>query len=335
MWHLGFEGPPCLSLSWSHSCSITLVNSIQGQTQRGRRGKNVLLEAVPENTCRILYDSDIGCDVGLVVLHQRNALALPGFAEEVSEVVESRETPVALIGRESVRSSCIRTQQQCQTSPKEASLTMMDVNGGVFDAGQHQRKLHTGIPILRRFAFPGMFKVEGGVLGMITVREEENAPVAVSVQHHVEPDDVTHQGNPPHLKTGPCSFRSDFLQPSMCHVWCVSSSVSRSDILGRIRSIIAASKIHRTSVSQVPKESWPEQRRCQRHRAPSTLSSTVYTHPHQDPVGSRHWRLVPGWRRGEKAIKGNIRSAAEGAGSGSSEPERETTTTSVFSSLGY
>lgn len=71
--------------------------------------KTVLLETVPKNTCRILHDSDISCDVGLVILHQRNTLVLPGLAEEISEVVKPRETPVALISRESVGSNCIRS----------------------------------------------------------------------------------------------------------------------------------------------------------------------------------------------------------------------------------
>lgn len=65
---------------------------------------------------------------------------------------------------------------------------------------------------------------------------------------------ATHQGEPPHLKTGPCDFLSIFRQFSICHVWCTSSRVSRSEFLGRTRAIIAVSKTRlQTSVSHLPK----------------------------------------------------------------------------------
>jgi hypothetical protein len=65
---------------------------------------------------------------------------------------------------------------------------------------------------------------------------------------------ATHQGDPPHLKAGPCDFLSIFLQFSMCHELYTSSRVSRSGFLGRTRAIIAASKTRlQTSVSHLPK----------------------------------------------------------------------------------
>jgi hypothetical protein len=77
------------------------------------------LETVPENTSGVLDDAYIGRHDGLVVLNQRNVLALPCFIEEASEIVESSKTPVALVGRESVGSDCIQfsitpTQEDAQ-----------------------------------------------------------------------------------------------------------------------------------------------------------------------------------------------------------------------------
>lgn len=98
---------------------------------------------------------------------------------------------------------------------------------------------------------------------MVSVGEEENTPVLASAirpgffsffRLAIWKRTATHQGDPPHLKAGPCDFLSIFLQFSMCHELYTSSRVSRSGFLGRTRAIIAASKTRlQTSVSHLPK----------------------------------------------------------------------------------
>lgn len=68
--------------------------------------KNILVEVVPKNTSRVFHDSNIGCYVGFVILHQRDTLALPCVTEKTSKIVESRETPIPIVLRESVSSDC-------------------------------------------------------------------------------------------------------------------------------------------------------------------------------------------------------------------------------------
>lgn len=55
--------------------------------------------------------------------------------------------------------------------------TMRDMDGRVIHIPQDQSELHTSVPILGRLIFPRMFQVERGVFNVVTIREEENAPV--------------------------------------------------------------------------------------------------------------------------------------------------------------
>jgi hypothetical protein len=57
--------------------TATVSKKRRGESLKGK----ILLEAVPENTSGVLHDAYIGCDVGLIVLDQRNILALPGFVK--------------------------------------------------------------------------------------------------------------------------------------------------------------------------------------------------------------------------------------------------------------
>jgi hypothetical protein len=57
---------------------------------------------VPEDTSRILDHADIGGNVGLLILNERDILAFPRIVEQASEVIKSSETPVALISSEAV-----------------------------------------------------------------------------------------------------------------------------------------------------------------------------------------------------------------------------------------
>jgi hypothetical protein len=57
---------------------------------------------VPENTSRILDHANIGGHVSLLILDERNILALPRIVEQTPEVIESSETPIALVSSETV-----------------------------------------------------------------------------------------------------------------------------------------------------------------------------------------------------------------------------------------
>ena len=62
-----------------------------------------LVEVVPKDTGGILDNTHVGCNVRFIILHYRHTLVFPGLVEELAEVIESRETPVALISSKSVR----------------------------------------------------------------------------------------------------------------------------------------------------------------------------------------------------------------------------------------
>lgn len=57
---------------------------------------------MPEDTSRILDHADIGGNVGLVILNERNVLAFPRIIEQAPEIVESSEPPVALVSSEAM-----------------------------------------------------------------------------------------------------------------------------------------------------------------------------------------------------------------------------------------
>lgn len=129
---------------------------------------------------------------------------------------------------------------------------MVCINGRIVHIRQHQRKLHTGVPVLRWSILPRMFEVKRSEFGLISVGEKEDAPILESdpmpAQSHraVEPNpgkeiSGTHHGESPHRKMGPCDLRSIFRQSDKRHVSWTSSRVSRSEFLGRTFAIIAAS----------------------------------------------------------------------------------------------
>lgn len=60
---------------------------------------------------------------------------------------------------------------------------MRDVDRGILHVGQDQCELYTGIPVLWWFALPCMLEVERGMLRMVSVGEEENAPILASEIH--------------------------------------------------------------------------------------------------------------------------------------------------------
>lgn len=95
---------------------------VQTGWREGR--KNILVEVVPKNTSRIFHDSNISCYVRLVILHQRDTFALPGVTEETSKIVESRETPIPIVGRESVSCNCDLSEQVVDSGLLMQSLTM-------------------------------------------------------------------------------------------------------------------------------------------------------------------------------------------------------------------
>jgi hypothetical protein len=173
---------------------------------------------------------------------------------------------------------------------------MGNIDRRIFHVRQDERKLYTGVPVFRRFTFPRMLQIKRSVLGVVSVGKEENPPCSQVSSGTDLPGNITHQGYPPHLNTGPCSFRSNFLQFSMCHVWYVSSSVSRSGFFGRTRSIIAASEVMSwladCSQIQAPRMSWsnladlsPRFTGCIHASVPIRYSSLVVP----------RWREGPGW----------------------------------------
>lgn len=58
--------------------------------------------------------------------------------------------------------------------------TMRDGDGWVVDIRQNQGELYTSVPILGGFVLPSVLQVKRRMLDMITVREEENAPMRVN-----------------------------------------------------------------------------------------------------------------------------------------------------------
>jgi hypothetical protein len=57
---------------------------------------------MPEDTGRVLDNANIGGDIRLIVLDQRDALVFPCLTEETSKIVETGKAPVSLLGGESV-----------------------------------------------------------------------------------------------------------------------------------------------------------------------------------------------------------------------------------------
>ena len=57
---------------------------------------------MPQNTRGIFHHSDVGCDIGLIVLDQRDRFAFPRIGKQTSEIVESGEAPVTFLGGETV-----------------------------------------------------------------------------------------------------------------------------------------------------------------------------------------------------------------------------------------
>lgn len=70
------------------------------------------MEAVPEDTSRVLDNANVGRDISFVVLNQRDSLVLPGLTEEAPKVVETGEPPVSLFGSESVSRNWTKGQLQ-------------------------------------------------------------------------------------------------------------------------------------------------------------------------------------------------------------------------------
>ena len=64
----------------------------------------LLLEAVPQNASRVLHDTDISSNVGLLVLYKRRTSAFPGDTEQSPQFTEPGKSPVSLFCIESVRS---------------------------------------------------------------------------------------------------------------------------------------------------------------------------------------------------------------------------------------
>ena len=61
----------------------------------------------------------------------------------------------------------------------------MYINRRIVHVRENKSELHTGVPAFRRLSLPRMFEVERGMLGVVTVREEQNAPI-----HESEPMSV-------------------------------------------------------------------------------------------------------------------------------------------------
>lgn len=57
---------------------------------------------------------------------------------------------------------------------------MVCINGRIVHIRQHQRELHTSVPVLRWPTFPRMFEVKRGEFGLVSVREKEDAPILES-----------------------------------------------------------------------------------------------------------------------------------------------------------
>src|SRR5947209_17440310 len=85
-------------------------------------------------------------------------MVFPWLAERFPHLHKSREPPVAFSFVESV----IRG--------------MRAIYRGIPRIPQHQRKLHAGIPVIRRLPLESMFKVERRTLHLISKREEEDPP---------------------------------------------------------------------------------------------------------------------------------------------------------------
>lgn len=129
-------------------------------------------------------------------------------------------------------------------------LTVVCINGRIVHIRQHQRELHTSVPVLRWSTLPRMFEVKRGEFGLVSVGEKEDAPIlesdpmpAQSHKSQIQAKEIsaTHHGESPHRKTGPCDLRSIFRQSDKRHELWTSSRVSRSGFLGRTFAIIAAS----------------------------------------------------------------------------------------------
>lgn len=57
---------------------------------------------MPEDTGRVLDNANVGGDIRLIVLDQRDALVFPRLIEETSKIIEAGKPPVSLLGGESV-----------------------------------------------------------------------------------------------------------------------------------------------------------------------------------------------------------------------------------------
>lgn len=57
---------------------------------------------MPKNTRRVFHDTNVGCDVGFIVLYQGDIVTLPSLVKQSSKFTEPRETPVSLIDVETM-----------------------------------------------------------------------------------------------------------------------------------------------------------------------------------------------------------------------------------------
>ena len=111
---------------------------------------------MPQHTCFVLDDADVGRDVDGVILDKRTGGALPRLLKHPPQLKESREAPVTLLLGESMVGG------------------MMLQDRGVVDVPHHQAKLDTATPIVRDAVriFKAVLQVYRSLVYIIPERKE-------------------------------------------------------------------------------------------------------------------------------------------------------------------